>query len=89
MIKTAYADGAAVALARFGLDKDAGIKEKLMPLMLAGGLLGGAGAGGKALAHHMSAPRPAIQAPSVSEMPNAGNAIQQHMSRLDAAANAR
>ena len=97
MFKNAYIAGANAALLQFGLDKDAGIKETLMPLLLAGGI-GGGGTAAAAGAHHLMKHPPhmphfAASAPmspaSSPQLPTFGGALQHELGRLDAAANAR
>lgn len=95
MLQHAYINGYVSALARHGL-KEAGLKEKLMPLMLAGGI-GGGGTAAAAGAHHLmkhpphmsaSAPMP-TQTSARSEIPNFSGSLNKELGRLDAAAAAR
>lgn len=89
MLKHAYSNGATAAFDRYGL-KDAGLREKLMPLALAAGIGGGgtaAMAGAKHLMHpHHNMP---VQQSVQQEMPNFQGALGHHLSQLDAAATAR
>lgn len=76
-------------LAEFYLDKDAGLRQALAPLMVAGGLA----TGGGALAHHMKQPAPItktmVQTPTTNELPNFGKALQKRTNDLDAILGAR
>lgn len=77
-LKQAYEKGFQDAL------KESGLKEKLMPLALTGGLMGG----GAAIDAARRAPPPItktmVQKPTMNEMPNFGNALNKRTNDLDA-----
>jgi hypothetical protein len=95
MLKEAFLAGTKEAFDRFDV-KDAGWKERLMPLMLASGIGGGGTASAAAIKHmmphHQIAPMaapmaaPAVAAPA---LPSYGSALHNELGRLDAAMNAR
>lgn len=79
-VKQAHQQGVEAALDRFC--KDAGLKEKLMPLILAGGI-GGGGTGAMAAAKHMMHPKPPITQTSMSTQTPYTSAVAKRTNTLD------
>ena len=86
-MRNEFMKGAEAALAQYGLDKDAGIRDKLLPSLLAGGLMAGGAAADAARHRPPPIPKPIvstmIQQPTMNELPNFGTAMAKHTNNLD------